>query len=119
MRRREIKRIELRHVRREIHFRRERTGYAPSCRGRRKDCRIYPDWNLRYTYVGIAVRGGAQSLYWCDTCLPRKYRLVADSMLRGDEQRRVLEGDAQVAVPPPEPASKEPGSTIPWRQLLT
>ena len=90
-RRHEIADITLRHVREEAIFRRGRGYYYPSCRGnRREDCRLRPEWNVRYSYKSLSVRGGGQSMYWCAVCLPDRYRKVADSMLRGNEKARIL-----------------------------
>lgn len=93
LRRHEIARITLRDVREVARFRQSRHDYFPSCRGNRRDeCRFYPHWNVRYSYKSLSVRGGGQSMYWCDVCLPARYRTVADSMLRGHENYRILSG---------------------------
>lgn len=115
--RHEIARIVIRHVRQEARFWRERNNYYPSCRGK-KHTRVLPRpvWNIRFSYV---AGGGGQSHYWCDECLPARYRTVADSMLRGKEKTRVLQGEALKEVAP-RPRRKEPVGVdrIPWRQLL-
>ncbi len=118
-RRHEIARIFIRNVRNVARWRQERRDYYPSCRGnRRKDCRIYPDWNVRYEYKSLSVRGGGQSMYWCDVCLPARYRTVADSMLRGDEDYRIIAGTALKVVAGPSPSRTDEANYIPWRSLL-
>ena len=95
-RRHEIASITLRYVKEAYYFGRSRHVYYPSCRRatKREDCRFSSIWNVRYDYKTHSVRGGGQSMYWCDVCLPEKYRRVADSMLRGMETSRVLTGAA-------------------------
>lgn len=119
-RRHEIARITLRYVRLEaINRRGRRDDYYPACRGNRhEDCDFYPAWNVRYEYKSLSVRGGGQSMYWCDVCLPERYRTVADSMLRGHENYRLLGGVALKAVLGPPPQDTRGSSRIPWRSLL-
>lgn len=121
-RRHEIARIWMRHVRDESTFYRDRRGYYPLCRAgyQREGCRIYPDWNIRYEYKTLSVRGGGQSMYWCDVCLPEKYRVVADSMLRGKEKNRTIKGEELEQIDTPRASRKEPLGTdhVPYEQLL-
>lgn len=111
----QIARIVVRNVRRSAIFNAQRNQYFPSCR----KCGCLPIWNIQYEYATVVRRGVRRSLYWCETCLPEKYREVAESMTRGKEESRVLQGEtaADFATPGP-PRPPEPGSRIPWRQLL-
>ncbi len=119
LRRHEIARITIRYVQEEAILRRMRDGYYPYCRGnRRKECRQWPVWNIRYAYSSLSVRGGGQSMHWCDVCLPARYRKVASSMIRGHEKSRILLGTALRAVAGPSPARKATGYHIAWRSLL-
>ncbi len=118
-RRHEIARITIRYVQEEAILRRMRDGHYPYCRGnRRKECRQWPVWNVRYAYDTISVRGSGQSMYWCDICLPARYRIVAGSMIRGKEKSRILVGAALRAVAEASPTTGAFLGTIPWRSLL-
>lgn len=65
-------------------YARERGDYYPMCRGRRHRGPnagwAPPVWNLRWHYRSHSVRGQATSQYWCDACLPAKYRQAARQM---------------------------------------
>ncbi len=118
-RRHNIASIIIRWVRFECVNRRTRGDYYPACRGnRREECRFYPAWNVRYRYESLSVRGGGQSMYWCDVCLPARYRTVADSMLRGGEDYRILKGEALKAVAGSPSSRPDEANYIPWRSLL-
>lgn len=80
---------------------------------------LYSVWNVRYDYKSLSVRGGGQSMYWCNVCLPERYRTVADSMLRGKETTRILQGKT-LETAALRPIHKEPAGAdrIPWRSML-
>jgi hypothetical protein len=118
--RHEVAQIELRYVRDTARRRYDLgSGYSTWCRGKKHEGIGWPWWNIRFSYKTHSVRGGGMGMYWCDVCLPARYRTVADSMLRGGEQHRVLRGKALERVTP-RPRRKEPVGIdrIPWRQLL-
>lgn len=102
-RRHEIAQIELRFVRDTALSRRDRGGYHPWCRGTKHEGLGWPWWNVRFSYKTLSVRAANQSFYWCDVCLPDRYRTVADSMLRGKEHRHVLTGKALEKIVPRAP----------------
>ena len=94
-RRHEIERITLRYVRDEARRHYDRTGdHLPWCRGKKHEGIGWPHWNVHYRYKTHSVRGGGVSFWWCDVCLPDKYRVVANSMLRGKETLRIIKGKA-------------------------
>ncbi len=109
-----IRRITLRHVFGKARFYNERGIHYPACPVGKHAA--WPHWNVRYDYANsFSVR----SMYWCDEHLPAQYRETADSMLRGGEQERIIFGAADPAAAAPAPAPRrEPGSRIPWRNLL-
>ncbi len=109
-----IRRITLRHVLGKARFYNERGIHYPACPVGKHAA--WPHWNVRYDYENtFSVR----SMYWCDGHLPAQYREVADSMRRGGEQERIIFGAADPAAPAAAPAPRrEPGSRIPWRNLL-
>lgn len=114
-----LARIIINHIRDTVRACYARGGSYPACRGASKHA-AWPHWYIQYSYQR-RTRNGGQGFYWCDDCLPAKYREVADSMLRGGETRRVLEGATaeDLRTAPPAPAARrEAGSTIPWRSLL-
>lgn len=117
--RHEVAQIELRYVREMARRRRDRHEYFPFCRGKKHEGLGWPWWNVRFSYKTLSVRAANQSMYWCDVCLPARYRTVADSMRRGNEKTRIIQGEALKEVAP-RPSRKEPVGTdrIPWRQLL-
>ena len=119
-RRHEVANIVLRHVRDEVHFWRERNHYYPLCRGKKHEGIGWPHWNVRYRYKTHSVRGGGVSLYWCNVCLPDKYRKVADSMIRGKETARIIKGKALEEIEPPKRAARKPGGAdkVPYGNLL-
>lgn len=114
-----IRRVVIRDVREEARFWRDRHEHYPPCRGKKHEGTtrsgapatvFWPDWNVRFEYVTTVSRGGGQSMYWCDVCLPQKYRRLADAMLRGREKVRLIRGEALEEVgawarpePPPNP----------------
>lgn len=127
-RRHEIASITLRYVREEALRARDRHNYYPWCRGTMHTEKsrgggratiVYPRWNVRYHYKTDSFRGGYQSFYWCDECLPDKYREVADSMKRGDEMSRIIQGKALEDIIAPR-AGRKPSSAdqIPYGDLL-
>lgn len=124
-----IVRIELRHVREEARFWHDRREHYPLCRGKKHEGTtrsgqpatiFWPDWNVRFYYKSIVSKGGGQSFYWCDICLPSRYRTVADSMRRGGEKGRVIQGEALAEVGVAPRPRNEPIVLhgIPWRRLL-
>lgn len=69
--------------------------WYPACRGKKHGVGwATPVWNIRWDYAGVIQRGMSQSLYWCETCLPEKYRPTAADMRRGEETGRRIEGEA-------------------------
>lgn len=117
----EIERIVIRYVKEESFFWRSRNDYYPSCRRHDHTGSIAAVWNIRYYYKSIVSRGGGQSFYWCDLHLPDKYRTVADSMIRGKEKARVLQGEKLEGVAPHRrPRRTEPVGVdrVPWKSLL-
>lgn len=114
---RPVSRIVINHIRDTVRACYARGGSYPACRGASKHA-AWPHWNVQYAY---RLSNSRQSFYWCDECLPAKYRQVADSMLRGGETRRVLEGATAEdfrTTPQVSATRHETGSTIPWRRLL-
>lgn len=72
-----------------------RRFYYPACRGKKHGVGwATPVWNIRWDYVGVIQRGMSQSLYWCETCLPKKYRRIAADMRRGEKTWHRIEGEA-------------------------
>ncbi len=128
-RRHEIANITLRYVRDEAWRARDRKDYYPWCRGKKHTGEsrgggnatvVYPHWNVRYHYKTHSVRGGNQSFYWCDECLPDKYRKVADSMMRGGTTARIIQGKALEKIVAPERARRAAsgGDRVPFGDLL-
>jgi hypothetical protein len=117
--RHEVTQITIRFVREMARRRADRHEYMPWCRGKKHEGVGWPWWNIRFSYKTHSVRGGGVSLYWCNVCLPARYRTAADSMIRGNEKHRILQGDALTQVAP-RPHRKEPIGLdrIPWKQLL-
>jgi hypothetical protein len=93
--RHEVARITIAFVHETARLRHDRgLDYMPWCRGKKHKGVGWPWWNIRFSYKTLSVRAANQSFYWCDVCLPARYRTVADSMIRGSEKARVLQGEA-------------------------
>lgn len=72
----------------------DRGKYYPACRGRKHTTGwARPRWNVRF------IRS---SMYWCNDCLPRKYRAAADTVALGQRRAIRIEKDGSIAVPPKE-----------------
>ncbi len=120
-RRHKVARIVLRYVRDEARRRYDWSGdHLPFCRGKKHEGIGWPHWNVRYRYETHSVRGGGVSLYWCDVCLPDKYRKVADSMKHGGTTVRILKGKALEEIEPPKRTPRKPSGSdrIPYGDLL-
>ncbi len=118
---RETVRVTIRDVQAEAEFWLERGSAFPRCRNKHETTLASrPWWNVRTdtarTPGGPHRHGGSN--YWCNEHLPERYRKVADSMLRGGEKNRVLQGARllEVATPPKkrEMAERMP-MHVPWR----
>lgn len=59
-------------------------GWHPKCRGKNHSGKwAHPNWHVRWEYKGVIQRAVShQSLYWCDDCLPMKYRYAAEALRR-------------------------------------
>ena len=116
----EVPSITIRYVRDEARQRHDWSDhYLPWCRGNKHEGIGWPDWNVLFRYKTHSVRGGGMSFWWCDKCLPNKYRKVIDSMKRGDETTRIIQGEAMEEIAPPRVRRKPSGADfIPYGELL-